>query len=246
LELTYQKSVMILHRRHLTYKRLDPSYRHSRQACVAASSQVLEYQTEMHRATQPDAQLHNQRWSTSSIAMHDFLLAGMIACLDLYESHRETGNMPMSATAMEAQAKKYDALKTSQEIWQTQRNMFTDAKRASSVLAVMLSKIPRPGSPAPRTAEGPFNSSTDVSQSLAQMTFNSTNAELPRGNGPFSGTVSFEHATYPSMDFDSSATQDFPSQDFLDTVFPESEMLDWSILDQYIQEGASPLRSFTF
>jgi hypothetical protein len=226
LELTYLKSMMILHRRYLTHERSSPKYAHSREACVTTSFQVLQHQAELYQASQPGAQLYNQRWPTSSIATHDFLLAGTILCLDLYESCRESLNEPVSFSTQEALAKQYDALKTSQEIWQTRRTISADAKRAASILGVMLSKINRPGSPGEATVQSSHGLGSEVSKSLAEMTVDTSNAESfqhPSGNGQDSVADVF----FESTGLEPPAASAFAAQDFLDTAFPASDLVDW-------------------
>lgn len=264
LELVYQKSVMILHRRYLSYDRSNPDYGYSRTACVTASHEVLQYQVEVHQASQPGGQLHNDQWSASSIALHDFLLAGMLACLDLYESHREN-NAALSEAGSQAQRNKYDALQTSQKIWQSRRTMSADEKRASNVLAVMLSKIPRPSGQTDHTGNGTKDSGKDAYYPLADMHLDgSTNGDAFQLSFQ-SDPGDFESSGYHPAQLDLLATQDLPSQDFLNAVFTDSDMLDWvsqgsyrrggssltghasqNVLDQYLQEGATPMRSYDF
>ena len=263
LELLYQKSMMILHRRYLSYDRSNPDYRSSREACVAASTQVLQYQAEVHQAGQPGGQLHNDRWLASSIALHDFLLAGMIFCLELYESHRDSDVRALSEAEAQTQAKKYNVLKTSQEIWQMRQNVSPDAKRAATVLRVMLSKIRGPVAPLEaRLPHGDISASHhDDSKDVVPQTMTT---EIPLELSMPPGSESFEVLTLPPTDLNPLEVTDFPSQDFLDAVFADSEMLDWvscrswlvlgcdaftdcaiqSVLDQYIHEGKSPAMSF--
>lgn len=233
LELVYQKSVMILHRRYLSYDRSNPDYEYSRKACVSASLEVLQYQVEVDQATQPGGQLHNDQWSASSIALHDFLLAGMLACLDLYESHREN-NATISETDSQAQRNKYDALQTSQQIWQSSRTMSLDEKRASNVLAVMLSKIARPTGEMDRTSNGTCDSSKDVSLPLAHMHIDTGVNGVAIQSSFETETPDFDNLVYSSAQLNLPTSQDLPSQEFLDAVFTDSDMLDWVSYCSYL------------
>lgn len=142
--LLYQKSLMILHRNYLSGDRRNAASAYSRKACVAASLQTLQYQVEVHSATQPGGQLYNGHWTSSGIAIHDFLLAATITCLDLYELYRQKSSRGLSEAESEDMIREYDALKVAHDIWSSQRSTSRDARRASSYLAVMFSKIPRP------------------------------------------------------------------------------------------------------
>ncbi|KIW22385.1 uncharacterized protein PV07_12275 [Cladophialophora immunda] len=246
LELVYQKGMMILHRRYLSHERMNPAFEYSRNACITASVQMLRYQAEVDQATQPGGQLHNSQWTTSNLAHHDFLLAAMITCLDLYESHRQTRTKALSALDLDAQRIKYDALKVSHDIWQSQKSTSLDARRASNILAIMLSKIPRPGSQMQEEFNGTHSASTDITQPLSQVSLDavrtaSTNESRSEGEPSAPNDPSI-------FLFDSghSASQDPASQEFLDVIFSDSDMVDWGILDQYIQEGSTPMRSFDF
>ncbi|KIW62391.1 hypothetical protein PV04_10571 [Phialophora macrospora] len=244
LELLYQKSMMILHRRYLSHDRLNSTYQYSRDAGLAASLQVLRYQAEVDQASRPGGQLQDGRWSASSIALHDFLLAAMITCLDLYESHRETRST-MLPTGLEAQREKYDALQISQQIWQSRRPTSPDAKRASDVLAVMLSKIPRPDDATEPTENGDVNSSHDLARPSRDAHADG-NTEKTASNFGLATEFATSEGSGLSWRANPLETPDLSSQDFLDQVFADSDILDWSVFDQYIQDGATPTRSFDF
>ena len=229
LELVYQKSMMILHRVYLSHERSNSAFAYSRNACINASMQVLQYQAEAHQATQPGGQLHNDQWATSNLTLHDFLLAGMITCLDLYESHRQVSVGALSASDLESQREKYDVLRTSQEIWQSRRTMSKDEKRASNVLAVMLSKIPRP---AAQTYHAPNGEPlTDIAQPLSQISFDDTNTAAAYGRAPMNEPLS----TMPSLYGEYATVQDDnSSQEVLDAIFADSDMLDWVSCCSYL------------
>ena len=113
-ELLYLKSLCVLHRNYLSHDRSNPAFDYSRNVCTDAALQILKSQAELHLACQPGGQFYNDKWMLSSLTLHDFLLAAMITCLDLYESHNRS--VTASPKDLEAQVKKYDALRLSLHI----------------------------------------------------------------------------------------------------------------------------------
>ena len=211
-DLVYLKSVCVLHRQYLSYKRSDPSFDYSRRACGAAALQILDHQAELNGACQPEGFFHEHRWMLSSLSCHDFLLAAMITSLDLYESHKQ------SATScpedLEAQVKKYDALRHCHGIWMSRSGFSRDARRASTILAIMLSKVPRP------------DLSPRISSGTSITTFASMNREgslrLPEGH-PNSSSCD----VHQDLPFDTYDLAPFSATDPLNTVFTEFENIDW-------------------
>ncbi|EXJ69562.1 uncharacterized protein A1O5_07598 [Cladophialophora psammophila CBS 110553] len=246
LELVYQKAMMILHRRYLSHDRLNPAFEYSRNACTTASLQVLQYQAEVYQAAQPGGQLHHDQWTSSNLANHDFLLAAMITCLDLYESHRHSSTKLLSALDLDAQRMKYDALKISHDIWQSRNSISSDARRASNILATMLSKVPRPGFQKKEESNGTHIASTDISQPLSEVSLDGGSTANVSRDGSVGEPLPLNESAIPISNNGHSTTQDQASQELLDAIFADSDVVDWSILDQYIQEGATPMRSFDF
>ncbi|KIX05351.1 uncharacterized protein Z518_06223 [Rhinocladiella mackenziei CBS 650.93] len=221
IELLYQKSLMILHRNYLSHDRSNPAFKYSREACIGAGLQVLQYQEEVHKATQPGGQLHNGNWISSSLSFHDFLLAAMVTCLDLYESHRQYAVTGLSNLESKAQRRKYGALVGAYDIWTSRKAISRDVKRASGILANILSKIPRPSiqsleNGAPRdlssSAQIPAQSGYDV-------------ASLSAG----SGGALLDHLSEEQLDTlhaskDFSTAMDFDTGGPLDAIFSGSDI----------------------
>jgi hypothetical protein len=131
------KILCVLYRNYLSHDRSNPAFKHSRKTCTDAALQILKYQAELHLTSQPGGQFYNDKWILSSLTLHDFLMTAKIICLDLYESHADNTRTEYS----KAQVEKYDALRVSRDIWTSRRAFSRDARRASNVLAVMLSKV---------------------------------------------------------------------------------------------------------
>jgi hypothetical protein len=82
IEILFQKSLCILHRRNLTVRL--PSME-TIDICADASMRMLELQVDLHQEAQPGGQLHEERWMLSSLTTTDFFLAAMILSLVLLQ-----------------------------------------------------------------------------------------------------------------------------------------------------------------
>ena len=140
VELMHQRGICVLHREYLSHKRSDPSFDDSRVKCTQAALEVLKHQADFHSACQPGGQLFKDRWMISSIMFNDFLVAAMIIGLDLYESHHAPFRVPPEGP--EIFRRKIEAVRLSFEIWKSRKDSSRDARRASRILAVMISKLP--------------------------------------------------------------------------------------------------------
>ncbi|OAG37554.1 hypothetical protein AYO21_08286 [Fonsecaea monophora] len=227
VELVYQKGMMILHRKYLSHDRTNPKFQYSRSACIGASFQMLQYQAEVDRATRPGGLLHNSQWTSANLAHHDFLLAAMITCLDLYESHRQTGSEAMPTLDLDAQRMRYDALKVSHDIWQSQTSTSSDARRASNILATMLSKIPRPGPQKKEEVTGIHSATADIIQPLSQEKLDSARTVSANQSGPGHNPLPLDNPTIPLPDDVLGVIHDPASRELLDVFFSDSDMIDW-------------------
>ena len=214
-DLVYLKSVCVLHRKYVSENRSDPSFAYSRRVCGDAGLQILKHQAELHGACQPGGLFHDHKWMLSSLSCHDFLLAAMIICLDLHESQKQP--TALSSEDLEAQVEKYDALKHSYGIWMSRRAFSRDARRASSVLAIMLSKVPRPSVTSEATPERP-----NAMQTSSNGTGQSEAAASNSGSTPWSmNGFDLADQELPTH------TPDFTSTNPLNTVFSEFDNIDW-------------------
>ena len=133
-------SCCVLHRRYLTYDRLNAAFEYSRKCCTDAALKLLRHQVELNAACQPGAQFSEEKTMISSLMLHDFLVAAMVICVDLYESRNRS---PISLLDSDAQAEKYDALVISHRIWMSRRSSSRDARKACNVYAFILARVSR-------------------------------------------------------------------------------------------------------
>jgi Fungal specific transcription factor domain len=217
IELLYHRSICVLHRCYLSYDKTNPAYDYSRRICTGSALQVLKYEAELHLACQPGGRFSKARWITTSLILYDFLLSAMIVSLDLYESCNKMASA--SREELEIQTRKYDALKQSQVIWTSRKDISRDARHASRVLAVMLSKVPRPNI----SSTLPINHHTLLGEQQGPSI---------EGNV---GTLQNPRAPYISTDSNPSpqnlpeyiVDSDSTSADPLNAIFSESDPIDW-------------------
>ncbi|KAL3421339.1 C6 transcription factor [Phlyctema vagabunda] len=147
LDIVWQKTMCVLHRKYITRARTNPRYAHSRRACSDAALEILHHQAQLHRESQPGGRLRTMKWFISSLAKHDYLLGAMIVCLELhYESMSETMTEKPAAYdgsfwSPEQRAEMLRALETSLSIWTESAEASMEAYKASKVLGIMLEKL---------------------------------------------------------------------------------------------------------
>ncbi|KIN05755.1 hypothetical protein OIDMADRAFT_175917 [Oidiodendron maius Zn] len=226
IELLHLRSLCVLHRSYLSHERLNPAYTYSPKICSDSALQVLKYEAELHSATQPGGRFYNERWISSSTILYDFLLSAMIICLDLYESRHKIATA--SREEQEIQTRKYDMLRQSQVIWASRTGISRDARHASSVLAVMLSKVPRPNIPSTLPIQPQIflgERGCPANRCIALKT---------------SHTSSFPaESDIPTQCLPESASASEPiSVDPLNAIFSESDPIDWELVDQFLFDRA--------
>ena len=134
LEILFQKSICILHRRNLTVRL--PSVQ-TIDVCVHASMAILEVQIELHQEAQPGGQLHEERWMISSLSTTDYFLAAMILSLVLLQE-RVQGLDQASERNLQ---RKLELLEKSLTIFDAQKASSNQACKISQGLRSMESKV---------------------------------------------------------------------------------------------------------
>ncbi|KAH8593273.1 fungal-specific transcription factor domain-containing protein [Bisporella sp. PMI_857] len=163
LDIMWQKTICVLHRKYLARARVNQRYAHSRRACVDASMEILRHQAKLHREAEPGGRMRTMKWYISSLTKQDYLLAAMIVCLDLHcDSVSEACADPSKYnryfwTPAEREAM-LKAIETSYELWNESAESSVEAYKASNILSVLLKKLkqPKPAkveAPTPTTAE---------------------------------------------------------------------------------------------
>ncbi len=147
LDIFWQKTMCVLHRKYIARARQNPRYAHSRRACVDASMEILRHQAQLHRESQPGGRMRTMKWFISSLTKHDFLLGAMIVCLDLhYDSISESlpeppPNYDPYFWTPSQRADMLQALEASQNIWKESAETSMEAYKASGILGIILEKL---------------------------------------------------------------------------------------------------------
>lgn len=124
----YWRAKIVLHR-----KFLDVRHTYSREACLSAAFDLLDYQHMLNEETQPFGRLYQDRWRVSSIVNHDFLLAASFLCsyLQVYHSAHQIEDEPEVEKII-------THLSRSREIWVHSTNVSKEAQKAVQALNIIL------------------------------------------------------------------------------------------------------------
>lgn len=152
LELVYLRSLFVLHRKFIAKGRENPKFSYSRRTCLNASMELLEHQATLHREAQPGGRLRSVKWYISSLTTHDFLLAAMLVCLDLYHTAedervgRRSASNPSSPLVPDLcdgdrREQMMQAVGRCITIWESVRDQSMEAFKASNMLRVMMAKL---------------------------------------------------------------------------------------------------------
>lgn len=151
LELLYQKVRLVLHRRFLGVARTNARFAYSRTVCIDAATRILRHQYDLYVSLLPGGPLSKDKWIRNSTHTHDFLLAGMVMCLEVSYARKEaaegkknTSQAPTPPALLESpgppnpEDKMIELLATSCQIWQMQREVSAEANRAYKILTQLL------------------------------------------------------------------------------------------------------------
>lgn len=145
LEIVIHRARIVLYRRYLRPS-TDPQHIYSRQKCLDAALNLLEFQHVLQEKTEPFGQLYHERWRISSLVKHDFLLATSILCSYLQQASEESQNKAAEDEAVVRTIR--DALWKSHDIWARSSGSSKEAQKAAKALRVVLG-IPSPPAPTP-------------------------------------------------------------------------------------------------
>jgi len=141
IELLYQKTRCVLHRRYMTEKPSDPRMEYSRNTCVEAAMELLRHHASVYEASGGAGPLSSARWFMSSLNAHDFLLGAMVLCLELNLIEKSPS---VSATPGSPDMQKVEEIKRllqrSYEIYQLPMRHFAPTGKALKAMEIMLAK----------------------------------------------------------------------------------------------------------
>lgn len=245
LDIFWQKTICILHRKYIIRARQNPRYSHSRRACIDASMAILSHQAQLYRETQPGGRMRTMKWVISSLTKHDFLLAAMLVCLDLnYDSlamaeRRQPGKRAPHVVYFWSAAQRADmisTLETSLGIWQETAEVSIEAFKASRILALILEKVSRTPPPEDHpaaTQEGFAAFDEEQPEQQAAMTLGMLSGGLTPNSAAFLNGTGQSPNNVPNVDMN---------------LAPDTSMPDFSMNTQNPFGGtggvASPFTAF--
>ncbi|KUJ06682.1 uncharacterized protein LY89DRAFT_702815 [Mollisia scopiformis] len=141
IELLFQKSRCMLHRKYLIKEKKDSRFAYSKDAGLDSSLQLLRIQALAHEVCLPGGLLARDRWFQSALSMHDFLLAAMIVYLSVIRNIGTDRDPTKKNGITQEQQNTIAALEESYRIWTQSTNPTADGKRAAAVLKIMLKKV---------------------------------------------------------------------------------------------------------
>ncbi|TAQ91316.1 hypothetical protein B7494_g299 [Chlorociboria aeruginascens] len=204
IELLFQKSRCMLHRKYLAKEKEDLEYTFSKEAGLDAALKLLRVQCIAHEASLPGGILGRDRWFLSSLSIHDFLLAAMIVYLSIIQGIGGKGGHATENSLTPGQQRAVAALEESHRIWIRSGSSRVEAKRAAVVLEIMLKKVyVALGRNAHIMAVGPWENYEDSPSSiLSNLTINVAEAYPSVPDGPNTLVTAATSNTTPSSGFD--------------------------------------------
>lgn len=138
LELLYQKSRVVLHRRYMAEAPSNQRYSYSRGVCLAAATETLRHHADIWNECMPGGQLFFERQFLSSLQNTDFLLSAMILCLELSRDSERGDDRTLNERE---RTDLLNLLETTHRIFKEERRQSTDTQRAFAALAIMLNRV---------------------------------------------------------------------------------------------------------
>ncbi|KAI4648555.1 uncharacterized protein J4E78_008618 [Alternaria triticimaculans] len=172
LDLLFLKIICVLHRKYLSYARVQSRFAYSRKAVIEASMMLLKHQATLHRECQAGGRLRNVKWFISSLTTVDFLLAAMIISSDLYHTAREApSRSPPSGDTLVWSSDRceemLEAIEIAVGIWDGLKDHSMEAYKAHTTLSVMLDQLKK-NRVAKQTPNG-FQAATSAYPTMAPM-----------------------------------------------------------------------------
>ncbi|EFW99158.1 c6 zinc finger domain containing protein [Grosmannia clavigera kw1407] len=187
LDLLYHKAICMLFRQALTRdsRTASQSTRQHRRCCLVSALRILDLHIDFEMETRPAStapcgtgRLATDRHMFGSVALHDFLLAATILCLDLMEGQedQEDGSEVLASThsdnSLEQRADdrdaKLSALRGAFALWNDRRLTSRDAAHAARVLGAIVRKLEEADRPKGASAT---TSPTTLSHMPTHMTY---------------------------------------------------------------------------
>ncbi|MAD82224.1 MAG: hypothetical protein CL912_04615 [Deltaproteobacteria bacterium] len=144
LEVTFQKSRCMLHRKYLLPGKVNPGYRYSRTACIDAAMKMLNIQITFDEASQPGERFSEEQWRNAGSFHQDYILAAMIICLDIARGTRPVARANPTTEEIDTtwpRNERLHALEKSYAVWKKSSSNSILASKATEALRVMLKDL---------------------------------------------------------------------------------------------------------
>ncbi|KAJ8061756.1 hypothetical protein OCU04_009554 [Sclerotinia nivalis] len=207
VDILWQKTMCVLHRKYIARARQNSRYDHSRRACVNAAMEILRHQHKLHLESKPGGRLRSMRWAISPLTKHDYLLAAMIVCLELHYGTICPPDKHFWKT--EELADMLKAVETSQSIWSETMEESMEAFKACKTLNIILEKMKASREPAANASATPMSTADAFSQfddenlrpeQSAAMTLGMLSGGLSPNSAAMFNNVGQASAGYTNMD----------------------------------------------
>ncbi|KAJ5915809.1 hypothetical protein N7454_010950 [Penicillium verhagenii] len=211
LNLIYQKSRIVLHRRYIT--ETQGKHASSRKICIEAASATLGHHADIWAESLPGGQLFSDRFLLNSLQSTDFMLSAMVLCLVL--SHNKDSGDPARM-----QTKEHNdiliLLENTHSIFKQTLRRSADTQRAFVALSIMLSRV-RGRSVESFTSNIKNTSAVDNDNLIQPM------PTVDQHQYPTVSPEGFEAAVYTNT----SATPSYSSLGVIDDMLTAPAQLDW-------------------
>ncbi|EQL28822.1 hypothetical protein, variant [Blastomyces dermatitidis ATCC 26199] len=143
----YHKAQCVLHRRFLNRGRENPRYAYSRRACIDSAMELLRFQNMLQTPSRTDNRFQHTVGYITTTSTHDFLMAGTILALDIYQQiqertrHTDRNSTDSFASGIARYQEELAMLRRSRDIWNEVKDRSVDAWRATAIMDVMLDKL---------------------------------------------------------------------------------------------------------
>lgn len=207
VDILWQKTMCVLHRKYIARARQNSRYDHSRRACVNAAMEILRHQHKIHLESKPGGRLRSMSWAVSPLTKHDYLLAAMIVCLELH--YGSICPPDRHFWKKEELADMLKAVETSQSIWSETMEESMEAFKACKTLNIILEKMKACREPAAIACATPMSTVDAFSQfddenlrpeQSAAMTLGMLSGGLSPNSAAMFNNVGQASAGYSNMD----------------------------------------------
>jgi hypothetical protein len=140
LDVVFQHSRCMLHRRYLVPARTNELYAKSRSICIEAAIVLLHHQQTLHHEARPGGRIEMRRWKFSSFLDYGLLLGSTILCVDLNLDLQE-GLDGEEHWQRKDRLDIIDALQGAHQILLQSWDTSLDSRKGATAIKVILAKI---------------------------------------------------------------------------------------------------------